>query len=138
MSFIQLPKEEIRISIPKLIQDNTTIVREAYMSNLIYDNDAQTVTVNWIVQHFSELPNGDKGEALGAIIPDYIRKTVANNETMCNITSGVPLDPNDDGTYEGDYTGQYDFFAYLGETQPIILNAMIRDFGARVANWIKI
>jgi len=138
MSFIQLPKEEIRISIPKLIQDNTAIVREAYMSNLIYDNDAQTVTVNWVVQHFSELPNGEKGETLGNIIPDYIRKTVAHNGTMCDINNGVPLDPNEDGTYEGDYTGQYDFFAYLGETQPILLNNMIRDFGGRVATWTKI
>ena len=138
MSFIQLPKEEIRISIPKLIQDNTAIVREAYMSNLIYDNDAQTVTVNWVVQHFSELPNGEKGETLGNIIPDYIRKTVAHNGTMCNITNGVPIDVNEDGTYEGDYTGQYDFFAYLGETQPILLNNMIRDFGGRVATWTKI
>lgn len=55
MGYIQLPKNEIRISIPILIQNNTSIAREAYLSNMNYDRDGERVILNWVVQHFSIL-----------------------------------------------------------------------------------
>ena len=152
MAYIQLSKEEIRISIPNLVQNNTTIVREAYMQSMNYNTDAKQVIISWRVQHFSINIDGTKGDSLDNIIPDYTRETIAHNETMCDISNGYPIEPRvsidadltaveppapDYSWFEGNYTGQYDFFAYLAETQPIMVNQMIRNFGLMVANWDK-
>lgn len=140
MGYIQLPKNEIRISIPILIQNNTSIAREAYLSNMNYDRDGERVILNWVVQHFSILENNEKGDYLGAIIPDYIRKLEANNLTMCDASTGIPIEPDQDGTYDSqtiNYTGQYDFFSYLAENQEIIVNQFIRNFGMLVQDWSK-
>ena len=80
--YIELPKPEIRISIPDLVIDDTIIKREAYCSKMQYDIDAKNVIVFWIVQHFSVLEDGTKGEYLGQYIPDYVRP---NTNVVCNI-----------------------------------------------------
>ena len=136
MAKVELQKTEIRISIPKFEQNNTFIIREAYCSQLIYDTDAKTVKVLFTVQHFSTLEDGTKGDYLGYVIPDYQRQITATNDTMCDILTGVPLEADADGNYIGDYTGQYDFFAYIGENQPILIHQFIRNFGM-LTDWSK-
>ena len=152
MAYVQLPNEEIRITIPNLVQNNTTIAREAYMISMVYDSGVKQVVINWGVQHFSINIDGTKGEYLGNIIPDYVRPTIAHNGTMCDITNGYPIDSRipadadltaveppapDYSWFDGNYTGQYDFFAYLAQVQPIMVNQMVRNFGLMVANWTK-
>ena len=161
MAYIQLPKEEIRISIPNLVQNNTIIVREAFMISMVYDSGVQQVTINWGVQHFDYDENSTyiidgvetkKGNSLEYIIPSYVRPTIAHNGTMCDISNGYPIearvDTSIDSTsieppvadyswFEGNYTGQYDFFAYIAEMQPIMVNQMIKNFGIMVSNWNK-
>jgi hypothetical protein len=145
MAKVELPKVEIRISIPNFEQDNTSIIREAYCSQLVYDTDSKIVRVLFAVQHFSELEDGTKGKYLGSILPDYIRAITASNETMCDVTNGYPIEKIEVGQDEEgnpifdydpaiNYTGQYDFFVYMGETQPIIIHDLIKSFGL-LTNW---
>lgn len=137
--YIELPKPQIRISIPDLVIDNTTIKRDAYCSEMEYDIDAKRVVVHWIVQHFSALEDGTKGEYLGQYIPDYVRPNIADNNTMCDITTGIPVQPDAEGNYpEGvNYTGQFDFFLNMGESSPIVVNTVIRQFGMGITDWSK-
>lgn len=137
--YIELPKPEIRISIPDLIIDGTTIKREAYCSQMEYDIDAKRVVVYWVVQHFSTMEDGTKGIYMGSYIPDYVRPNIADNTTMCDVTTGIPIVPDGEGNYpEGvNYTGQFDFFNYLGESSPILVNQVIRQFGMGITDWTK-
>ena len=139
MPYVQLPVSDIRISIPDLTVENTTVKREAYVSYMKYDNDAKRVVVDWVVQHFAAKADGSKGEYLGAVIPDYIRPNIADNNVMCDISTGAPIQPDENGEYPANvnYTGQYDFFYNLGESSPIIVNDVIRQFGLGITDWSK-
>lgn len=139
MAYTELPKQEIRITIPDLMVDGTQIKREAYCSRMEYNIDAKSVVVFWIVQHFATLEDGSKGSYLGKYIPDYIRPNIADNTTMCDVVTGIPLTPNEDGVYPEDinYTGQFDFFINLGEASPIIVNQVIKQFGQAIQDWSK-
>lgn len=134
MGYTQLPITEVRIEIPDLIINNTIIKREAYYSQLKDNTDSKTVCVDFIVQHFATDENNQKGEYIGYYIADYIRTITATNDSMCDLTNGVPIDNLD--TFEGSYTGQYDFFTYLRETQPILINQYLRNFGL-ITDWSK-
>ena len=138
MPYVQLPKQQIRITIPDLTVGDTIIKREAYASRMEYDIDGERVLVNWIVQHFAN-DNGNKGEYLGNYIPDYVRPNIANNQTMCDITTGIPVEADADGNYPDNvnYTGQFDFFLNMGETTPIVVNSVIKQFGLAIVNWNK-
>lgn len=137
--YIQLPQLEIRISIPDLVVDNTVIKREAYCSRMEYNIDAKNVVVFWIVQHFSTQEDGTKGIYMGDFIPDYIRPNIADNTTMCDVTTGIPIQPDSEGNYpEGvNYTGQFDFFMNMGEYTPIVVNQVIKQFGQGITDWSK-
>lgn len=139
MPYVNLPSVEIRITIPDFVIDDTVIKREAYCSKMVYDNDAKSVSVYWVVQHFSVLADGTKGSYIGNNVPDYIRVNIADNSTMCDVTTGIPVYPDANGDYDPavDYTGQYDFFNNMGENTPILVNQVIKNFGLLITDWNK-
>jgi hypothetical protein len=68
---------------------------------------------------------------------------------MCDVTNGFPIyeivvgqDENGEDILGYDpainYTGQYDFFSNLAETQPVMIHAMIIQFGNNVLSWEKL
>lgn len=137
--YTSLPFSEIRIQIPDLIIDNTVIKREAYCSRMEYNIEVKAVVVFWIVQHYSVLPDGNKGLYLGDVIPDYMRPNIADNNTMCDINTGEPIALDENGQYPEtvNYTGQFDFFMYIGENIPIKVNEYIKNFGLMIQDWKK-
>jgi hypothetical protein len=146
MAYVQLTPQEIEIAIPDIEIGQTVIKRKAKLFSLIYNKGSKEVSVAWIIQHYAATAEGF-GEYL-SFIPDWSKTTVADNTTMCDVTNGFPIqmievgqDENGNPIFDYDpainYTGQYDFFCNLAETQPVLIHAMIIQFGQQVASWEK-
>jgi hypothetical protein len=142
--FIQLETPKVTVSVPTIEIDGTKIFREAYLSGMNYSIDSASLTLLWTVQHFSFL-DGKKGSYL-SFVPDYTRKTIADNSTMCDVTNGYPIAKIVIGQDESgvdildydsnvNYTGQYDFFCAMAETKDVNVHAMIRQFGNMITEW---
>lgn len=123
-------------------------MREAKLFTMIYNLHTQQLALAWEVSHYSQTELGEKGEYL-KVIPNCIREAIADNNTMCQIPTGVPIyktydtgavdDQNEPiMDYEPgiNYTGQFDFFYMLASTQPIKVNEMIINFG-QLVDWTK-
>jgi len=147
MAYVQLPPTEIEIEIPSIEIGSTVIRRKAKLFSLIYNKGSKEVAVAWTVQHYAATTADGYGEYL-AFIPDWSKTSVADNSTMCDVTNGFPIqmiqigqDEDGDPLYGYDpainYTGQYDFFSHLAETQPVMIHAMIIQFGNLVESWVK-
>ena len=147
MAYVQLPTIEVEISIPQIEIEQTKINRSAKLFSLIYNKGSKEVSVAWTVKHFAVNADGSNGEYL-SFIPDWSKTSVADNSTMCDVTNGFPIEKivigqDEDGNdiYDYDpainYTGQYDFFSYLAETQPVKIHEMIIQFGNNVQSWVK-
>lgn len=146
MAYVNLPPVEIEIEIPSISIEQTLIKRKAKLFSLIYNKNSKEVAVSWTVKHYAATAVG-YGEYL-SFIPDWSLTSVADNTTMCNVTNGYPIykivigqDENGDDILDYDpainYTGQYDFFSNLAETQPVLIHQMIIDFGNQVTSWDK-
>ena len=146
MAYVQLPVQEIEIAIPDIEIGQTVIKRKAKLFSLIYNKGSKEVSVAWIVQHYAATAEGF-GEYL-SFIPDWSKTSVADNTTMCNVTNGFPIqkivigqDENNVDILDYDpainYTGQYDFFSNLAQTQPVMIHEMIMQFGNLVESWVK-
>jgi hypothetical protein len=146
MAYVNLPAVEIEIEIPSIEIGTTVIRRKAKLFSLIYNKGSKSVSVAWTVQHYAANANG-YGEYL-SFIPDWSVTSLADNTTMCNVANGFPIEMIEIGQDEdGDpifnydpainYTGQYDFFSHLAETQPVLIHAMIIQFGQQVKSWEK-
>ena len=146
MAYVQLTPQEIEIAIPDIEIGQTVIKRKAKLFSLIYNKGSKEVSVAWIIQHYAATAEGF-GEYL-SFIPDWSKTTVADNTTMCDVTNGFPIqmiqvgqDEDGDPIFDYDtainYTGQYDFFCNLAETQPVLIHAMIIQFGQQVTSWEK-
>lgn len=147
MAYVNLPSIEIEIEIPSIEIGSTVIRRKAKLFSLIYNKGSKTVSVAWIVQHYAATTADGYGEYL-SFIPDWSVTSVADNTTMCNVANGFPIEMIEIGQDEdGDpifgydpainYTGQYDFFSHLAETQPVKIHEMIIQFGNNVKSWEK-
>ena len=146
MAYVQLPPIEIEISIPDIEIGETVIKRKAKLFSLIYNKGSKELSVAWTVQHYAATAQGF-GEYL-TFIPDWSKTSVADNSTMCDVTNGFPIqkieigqDENGNPIYDYEpsinYTGQYDFFSYLAETQPVKIHEMIIQFGNKFETWVK-
>ena len=147
MAYVQLPTPEIEIEIPSIEISSTVIRRKAKLFSLIYNKGSKEVAIAWTVQHYAATTADGYGQYLD-FIPDWSKTSVADNTTMCDVTNGFPIqmiqigqDEDGDPLYGYDpainYTGQYDFFSHLAETQPVMIHAMIIAFGNRVESWEK-
>jgi hypothetical protein len=146
MAYVQLTPQEIEIAIPDIEIGQTLIKRKAKLFSLIYNKGSKEVAVAWTVQHYAATVDGF-GEYL-SFIPDWSKTSVADNSTMCDVKNGFPIqmievgqDEDGDPIYDYDpainYTGQYDFFSNLAQTQPVMIHAMIMQFGNLVESWVK-
>lgn len=147
MAYVQLTTPEIEIEIPSIEISSTVIRRKAKLFSLIYNKGSKEVAIAWTVQHYAATTADGYGEYL-TFIPDWSVTSVADNTTMCDITNGFPIqmivvgqDENGNDILDYDpainYTGQYNFFCHLAETQPVMIHAMIIQFGNNVASWEK-
>lgn len=146
MAYIQLQPIEIEIAIPDIEIGQTLIKRKAKLFSLIYNKGSKEVAVAWTVQHYAATAEG-YGDYL-SFIPDWSLTSVADNTTMCDITNGFPIEKVEVGQDENgnpimdydqkvNYTGQYNFFCQLAETQPVMIHQMIIQFGNNVTSWEK-
>lgn len=146
MAYVNLPAVEIEIEIPSIEIGETLIKRKAKLFSLIYNKGSKEVSVAWTVKHYAATTDG-YGEYL-SFIPDWSVTSVADNTTMCDVTNGFPIEMivvgqdengNDIMDYNPaiNYTGQYDFFSHLAETQPVLIHSMIIQFGQQVKSWEK-
>lgn len=161
MGFIQLSTHELILDIPDIIIGETTIKRTATCFKMNYVLGGKMVVLTWIVKHYAKNPDGTKGDYL-QFIGDWAKESIADNTSMCDVTNGHPIEKTyDTGQVEKDangnpildpdgneikifdydpsinYTGQYDFFFNLGESQEVLVNSMILQFGSLVASWDK-
>lgn len=148
MPLITLPIVNIEIDIPDLIVNEITIKRKAKLFSMNYNQNAPSLTLTWIV-HYPDL------EGVKGYLP-YSKQSIADNTTMVDAQTGAIVlptevqDTNEDGTlkvddngnpvmvekivYDGNYVGQYDWFNYIAETQPVKVHDMIRQYGMQ-ADW---
>jgi hypothetical protein len=147
MPYIQLQPAEIEIEIPSIEIGSTVIRRKAKLFSLIYNKGSKEVAVAWTVKHYAATTADGYGQYLD-FIPDWSKTSVADNTTMCDVTNGFPIqmievghDEDGDPIFDYDpainYTGQYDFFSHLAETQPVLIHQMIIQFGNQVKSWEK-
>jgi hypothetical protein len=147
MPYIQLQPAEIEIEIPSIEIGSTVIRRKAKLFSLIYNKGSKEVSVAWTVKHYAATTADGYGQYLD-FIPDWSKTSVADNSTMCDVTNGFPIqmievghDEDGDPIFDYDpainYTGQYDFFSHLAETQPVLIHQMIIQFGNQVKSWEK-
>ena len=137
MPYIPYTPVDIVLEIPDIVLANTIIKRKAKMLTLIYNQPYQTVTVAWQVQHYAD-NNGAYGEYIGAQVPDKLKETIADNTTTVDAATGdivtdLSLCCDDLGTCLN-CMGQYDWFNMIGETTPVIVHDMIRQYGNQ-ADW---
>jgi hypothetical protein len=146
MPYVQLPPIEIEIPIPDIQIGQTVIKRKAKLFSLIYNKGSKEVAITWTVQHYAATADGI-GEYL-SFIPDWSVTSVADNTTMCDVSNGFPIgmievgkDDDGDPVFDYDpkinYTGQYDFFCQLAQNKPVLIHAMIIQFGQKVKSWEK-
>jgi hypothetical protein len=147
MAYVQLTTPEIEIEIPSIEIGSTVIRRKAKLFSLIYNKGSKEVAVAWTVQHYAATTADGYGDYL-SFIPDWSVTSVADNSTMCDVATGFPIEKivieqdilgNDILGYDPaiNYTGQYDFFCHLAETKPVLIHAMIIQFGNNVQSWEK-
>ena len=122
---------QITIDISDVTINNTVLKRKATLFTMIYNQKSKTLVLNWTVSFYAN-NNGDYGESMSAIAPSYSRETIADNTTFVNPVNGNILE-----NPTGVVMGQYDWFYMIAETQPVLVNNMIRQYGLNVSNWDK-
>ena len=161
MPYIQLSTNEIVIDIPDVIIAQTVIMRTATLFDMDYNTHNKQVVLRWLVKHYAKNADGTKGDYL-SFVPDWAKESIADNTTMCDVTTGQPIyQTYDTGEVEKDesgnpkldeqgneikimdydpainYSGQYDAFFNMAQAQPVLVNPMIIQFGQLVADWNK-
>lgn len=126
---------QIVLDVPDLVKGETVIKRDASLLSMIYNTHDSTLTLVWNIRHYADTSDG-YGLYLGTIIPDKIKQTVADNNVMVNTHTGQFVYPDSSGQYPQNipYIGQYNFFQRLAQYQPILVNALIIQYG-KANNW---
>ena len=143
---------EIVLEIPDVTIDATTLKRKAKLFALIYNMHTKQVSISWTVSHYAKNPDGSYGDSLSKIVPDYSKEQIATNDVPVNPITGFPIDPELlnplvlTNSETGEQTviqstvswiGQYDFFNIMGESEPILIHDVIKQFGMGLQNWEK-
>lgn len=149
MAKVELQNSKIQIEIPDLVLGGTVLKRKATLFSFTYDQLNKTLSLAWRVDFFEKLTDGTYGNIIDKQgIASYVKNVEANNLIMVDVATGTEIYPveviniAEDGsevkTMEYDetitYTGQYDWFNALAETNPIAIHDMIKVYGART-NW---
>lgn len=130
MPLTTIPAIDIEIDIPDLIvNEQLSLKRKAKLFTMTYNQHLKYLVLTWLVTY------PDLVDVSG--ISSYSKESIADNTTMVDVNTGTILTPDADGNYPGDYTGQYDWFNMIAETQPIKVHDMIRQYGLAVENWNK-
>ena len=128
MPQIFYPSEPITLLISNYQVEETIIKRKAVLQTMLYDQMHKELTLVWSVQFYAQNADGSYGESMVLTIPSQTKKSIADNTTYVNPSNGEIIQPS-----EGvDYMGQYDYFYMLADTTPLIVNDMIRQYGAAV------
>jgi hypothetical protein len=150
----QLPTNpvDIVLEIPDVTIDATTLKRKAKLFALIYNMHTKQVSISWTVSHYAKNDDGSYGNSLSKIVPDYSKEQIATNDVAVNPITGFPLDPESiqptilTNSETGEQTviqstvswiGQYDFFNKMGESEPVLVHDVIKQFGMGLQNWEK-
>ena len=126
----------IVINIPADTINQTILRRTATLFTMIYNQQAQTLSLNWTVKFYAD-SSGSYGKYLGNIIPDYNKEVVADNSVFVNPKTGAFLIPDSSGKYSMPYLGEYDFFNMVAEKMPIKVHDVIRQYGTAYLKWDK-
>lgn len=161
MPYIQLSTKDIVIDIPDLMIGQTVIKRTATLFDMDYNTHNKQLVLRWLVKHYAKNADGTKGDYL-PFIADWAKESIADNTTMCDLTNGQPIyQMFDTGEVEKDengnpkideqgneikimdydpainYSGQYDVFFNMAQSQPVLVNPMIIQFGQLIESWVK-
>jgi len=152
MPLLQTNPVDIVLEIPDVQIEGTTIKRKANLFALIYNMNTKQVSISWTVTHYAQNGNGTYGANLSDIIPSYSKEQIATNDVPVNPITGFPIDPESmlptitTNSETGERTvipsnvqwmGQYDFFNKMGESEPILVHDVIKQFGMGLQNWDK-
>ena len=132
---IEVPTPQITINIADLVVGDTVIKRKATLFTMTYNQFTKTVSLSWTVKSYAN-DGGDYGDAL-TMIPDYSKESIADNNVAVNPATGEILIADENGDYEMDYLGQYDFFYTMGATVDIKVHDVITQYGNQMTNWDK-
>jgi len=123
--------KQIVLNIPDLVISNTVIKRDAQLISMCYSTSNATLVLMWNIRHYSD-SSGSYGKYIDYIIPDRIKKTIADNTVMVNSQTGAFVYKDSTGNYPQNipYCGQFNFFQYIADNKPILVNPMILQYGA--------
>lgn len=149
MPYIQLSTNDIVIDIPDVILGQTVIVRTAMLFDMDYNTHNKQLVLRWLVKHYAKNADGTRGDYL-PFISDWVKESIADNTTMCDVTNGQPIyqtfdtgevDEQGNAIMDYDpainYSGQYDVFFNMAQAQPVLVNPMIVQFGQLIESWVK-
>lgn len=152
MPQLQTNPVDIILEITDVTIDATTLKRKAKLHALIYNMSTKQVSISWVVTHYAKNADNTYGDDLSKIIPNYTKEQIATNDVAVNPITGFPLDPESiqptifTNSETGEQTviqstvswiGQYDFFNKMGESEPILVHDVIKQFGMGLQNWEK-
>lgn len=133
---IKYDAKPITILIPDFISGETVIKRKAELFTMTYNQSAKTLSLTWTVKCYADSAGG-YGKYIGAMIPDYSRESIADNQTAVNPATGEILTADSTGAYCMDWMGQYDWFHMISESHPLHVANLIRNYGGLMQNWDK-
>lgn len=133
---IEYDATPITILIPDFVVGETVIKRKAELFTMTYNQNAKTLSLTWTVKCYAD-SSGLYGAYIGAMIPDYSRESIADNQTAVDPTTGAILTSDSTGNYNMDWMGQYDWFHMVSELHPLHVANLIRNYGAMMINWDK-
>lgn len=128
----------------------TGLKRKAEYQMMIDNRTTNEVITSWLVRYYAN-NNGQYGQQIVSEgISPYSRNLIANNDTLVDASQGGSYVAKRDGdkwitVQTGqEYTqaeidanehlyGEYDFFMMIAETQPSIINNIIRQAGNQAA-----
>lgn len=128
---------QITLNISDKVIQATLIKRKASLYAMTYNQNAKSLILTWVITHFASDGDGVFGDSLKSLIADITHENTADNTTIVDAATGIILLPNTDDSYgNGTQTtmGQYDWFNMMAETQPLMVHALIRQYGTAV-NW---
>ena len=120
----------IVLEIPDVVINETILKRKASLFTMTYNIGKQYVALAWEISYYATKEDGTYGEPI-TFIPAYTKESVADNTVKVDSTGQI-LQPDQDGNYPPGAIGQFDFFNNMAENMPILVNSVIRQYGAGV------
>ncbi len=135
---------DLKVEIPGTIEIGGNIYkRKLHVTTLIYNPQNKGVLTEAIVKFYLVGENGEFGELAPCttLIKDYPIRMIADNTTICDVQTGIPIcqvgdqkfdesgeETEDSPTFGKYWSKQFEWFYNVAQNVPVKINEMIGQF----------